>query len=117
MTLGGGTGSVVWVHALPGQAERYNLTVAHDHTYAVGTGLWVVHIPAASLGLQISFNQVRLRAIRYQHEAQRRVFRSSHLRSTMQLTLLDMPPVAIRVEPWILDRRVTSLQIINRPIG
>lgn len=35
----------------------------------------------------------------------------------MQLTLLDMPPVAIRVEPWILDRRVTSLQIINRPIG
>lgn len=43
VTLGGGTGSVVWVHVVPGQAERYDLTVAHDHTYAVGAGLWVIH--------------------------------------------------------------------------
>ena len=43
MTLGGGSGTVVWVRVTRGQADRYNLTVAHDHTYAVGTGKWVVH--------------------------------------------------------------------------
>jgi hypothetical protein len=31
-----------WV-VVPGQATMYNLTVATDHTYAVGTGQWVVH--------------------------------------------------------------------------
>ncbi len=31
-----------WV-VVPGQVTMYNLTVAHDHTYAVGVGQWVVH--------------------------------------------------------------------------
>jgi hypothetical protein len=43
VTLGGGTGVVAWVHVVPGQADRYNLTVAKDHTFAVGDGRWVVH--------------------------------------------------------------------------
>jgi hypothetical protein len=43
VTLGGGTSAVAWVHEVPGQAARYNLTVAKDHTFAVGDGRWVVH--------------------------------------------------------------------------
>jgi nucleic acid/nucleotide deaminase of polymorphic system toxin len=44
VTLTGATsGTVVWVQIVPGQADRYHLTVAHDHTYAVGDGQWVVH--------------------------------------------------------------------------
>jgi hypothetical protein len=31
------------VRVTPGQADRYNLTVANDHTYAVGSGQAVVH--------------------------------------------------------------------------
>ncbi len=40
---GGSSGTVAWVHGVPGQADRYNLTVAHDHTYAVGASRAVVH--------------------------------------------------------------------------
>ena len=43
VTLSGGTETVAWVHVVPGQAAMYNLTVAHDHTYAVGNGQYVVH--------------------------------------------------------------------------
>jgi hypothetical protein len=43
VTLAGSTETVAWVHAVPGQAEMYNLTVAQDHTYAVGDGHAVVH--------------------------------------------------------------------------
>ncbi len=46
VTLTGATsssGTVAWVRVVPGQADRYNLTVAHDHTYAVGSGQVVVH--------------------------------------------------------------------------
>lgn len=43
VTLNGSSGTVAWVHTVPGQADMYNLTVANDHTYAVGDGQWVVH--------------------------------------------------------------------------
>lgn len=43
VTLDGASSTVVWVHIVPGQADMYNLTVANDHTYAVGTGQYVVH--------------------------------------------------------------------------
>lgn len=42
-TLDGQTATVAWVHTVPGQADYYNLTVADDHTYAVGDGQYVVH--------------------------------------------------------------------------
>jgi RHS repeat-associated protein len=41
--LDGSLGVVVAVTATPGQAVRYNLTVAQDHTFVVGQGQWVVH--------------------------------------------------------------------------
>lgn len=41
--LGGGTSTVASVQIIPGQADMYNLTVAHDHTYAVGGSQAVVH--------------------------------------------------------------------------
>jgi hypothetical protein len=43
VTLGGGTGAVARVRPVAGPADMYNLTVAQDHTYAVGAGQWVVH--------------------------------------------------------------------------
>jgi hypothetical protein len=43
VTLSGTTSTVAWVQVVPGQADRYNLTVANDHTYAVGAGQVVVH--------------------------------------------------------------------------
>lgn len=43
VTLGGADGSVAQVHPVAGQADMYNLTIANDHTYAVGAGQWVVH--------------------------------------------------------------------------
>jgi hypothetical protein len=43
VTIGGGAGTVAQVRPVAGQADMYNLTVAHDHTYAVGAGQWVVH--------------------------------------------------------------------------
>jgi hypothetical protein len=43
VTLDGATGTVAWVHVVPGQTEMYNLTVTTDHTYGVGDGQWVVH--------------------------------------------------------------------------
>ena len=41
--LDGTVGVVVGTQVVAGVAVRYNLTVANEHTYAVGTGLWVVH--------------------------------------------------------------------------
>ena len=41
--LDGTVGEVVGTQVVAGVAVRYNLTVANEHTYAVGTGLWVVH--------------------------------------------------------------------------
>src|SRR5579859_2023767 len=43
VTLSGATETVAWVHVVAGQADYYNLTVAADHTYAVGAGHAVVH--------------------------------------------------------------------------
>jgi RHS repeat-associated protein len=43
VTLSGATSTVAWVQVVPGQADYYNLTVAKDHTYAVGDGDYVVH--------------------------------------------------------------------------
>lgn len=43
VTLSGGAETVAWVRVVPGQADMYNLTVAKDHTYAVGDGQYVVH--------------------------------------------------------------------------
>ena len=41
--LDGTVGVVVGTQVVAGVAVRYNLTVANEHTYAVGTGQWVVH--------------------------------------------------------------------------
>src|SRR5262249_23093193 len=41
--LGGHTATVVALAARPGAADYYNLTVSQLHTYAVGTGQFVVH--------------------------------------------------------------------------
>jgi hypothetical protein len=41
--LDGGTATVAVIHVHPGAADYYNLTVSHLHTYAVGTGQYVVH--------------------------------------------------------------------------
>ncbi len=43
VTLSGGTSTVAWVQVVPGQANYYTLTVAKDHTYAVGYVRAVVH--------------------------------------------------------------------------
>jgi hypothetical protein len=43
VTLNGTTSTVQWAHAASGQADMYNLTVAHDHTYSVADGQAVVH--------------------------------------------------------------------------
>lgn len=43
VTLSGATETVAWVHVVAGQADMYNLTVAKDHTNAVGAGQVVVH--------------------------------------------------------------------------
>jgi hypothetical protein len=43
VTLSGGSGIVVWVQVVAGPGTMYNLTVAQDHTYAVGAWQWVVH--------------------------------------------------------------------------
>ncbi len=43
VTLDGQRGMVVSTQAVAGYAEMDNLTVADDHTYAVGSGQWVVH--------------------------------------------------------------------------
>jgi hypothetical protein len=39
----GSLGVVVGVQVVAGEAVRYNLTVAHDHTFLVGADQWVVH--------------------------------------------------------------------------
>ena len=41
--LDGGTATVISVRSAPGTATRYNLTVSHLHTFAVGAGRYVVH--------------------------------------------------------------------------
>jgi len=43
VTLSGATETVAWVHVVPGAGEMDNLTVAKDHTYAVGASRAVVH--------------------------------------------------------------------------
>jgi hypothetical protein len=43
VTLDGGTSTVATVRVVPGQVDYYNLTVANDHTYAVGDTQAVVH--------------------------------------------------------------------------
>ncbi|HEU5380772.1 MAG TPA: polymorphic toxin-type HINT domain-containing protein [Ktedonobacteraceae bacterium] len=39
----GSVGVVSNITVVPGSQVMYNLTVAHDHTYVVGTGQWIVH--------------------------------------------------------------------------
>ncbi|HVB62627.1 MAG TPA: ribonuclease domain-containing protein [Ktedonobacteraceae bacterium] len=36
-------GEITGYHIVPGSAVMYNLTVAYDHTFVVGSGEWVVH--------------------------------------------------------------------------
>lgn len=43
MRADGSVGVVVGALAIPGVQEMDNLEVAHDHTFAVGTGEWIVH--------------------------------------------------------------------------
>jgi hypothetical protein len=48
--LHGSTNTVAAVRVVPGQADMYNLTVANDHTYAVGDDQAVVHNTGACEG-------------------------------------------------------------------
>jgi hypothetical protein len=41
--MDGSLGVVIGVTVVAGEAVRYNLTVAHDHTFLVGADQWVVH--------------------------------------------------------------------------
>ena len=41
--LDGTWGVVIGTHVVAGEAVRYNLTVANEHTFVVGSGQWVVH--------------------------------------------------------------------------
>jgi hypothetical protein len=43
VTLDGAPATVAWVHTVPGQAPMVDLTVANDHTFAVGDSQSVVH--------------------------------------------------------------------------
>ena len=67
VTLAGSTETVAWVRVVAGQADMYNLTVAQDHTYAVGDGQYVVHnvcfgdksenTPEAELGKEFHYDR------------------------------------------------------------
>lgn len=67
VTLNSGTGTVAWMHPVAGQADMYNLTVANDHTSAVGGGQWVVHnddLPPGSLITEVGQSFVeKIRAL------------------------------------------------------
>jgi RHS repeat-associated protein len=43
LRIDGSVGLVSQVKRIPGTQIMYNLEVAHDHTYTVGVGLWIVH--------------------------------------------------------------------------
>ena len=60
--LDGSVGVVVAVTATPGQAVRYNLTVAQDHTFVVGQGQWVVHNCGLGGKLEILRNNLKIKA-------------------------------------------------------
>jgi hypothetical protein len=54
----GGIGVITGWKGVPGVKAMYNLEVAHDHTFTVGIGQWVVHNTCRPDKLRSALNNV-----------------------------------------------------------